>query len=145
MDQGGAAQIDDGRDLLRCLDSPGLQFEHPQSLQPGQDADQQQPGQQKEGSPEQAKAFAKPGGSRGRRILERARASIGSAGVHRVQGAPSGTNTYPTPQTVCMNRGLAGSDSIILRSREICTSRLRSNGSNSLPRASWASFSRDMG
>jgi two-component system phosphate regulon response regulator OmpR len=48
-------------------------------------------------------------------------------------------------QTVWMKRGAEASDSISLRRREICTSRLRSKGSNSRPRANWASFSRDSG
>ena len=44
-----------------------------------------------------------------------------------------------------MTLGDAGSVSIIFLSLEICTSRLRSKGSKSRPRASWASLSRVRG
>ena len=44
-----------------------------------------------------------------------------------------------------MNFGFAGSASISLRRREICTSRLRSKASYSRPRAISISFSRDSG
>ena len=95
MDQCRAAQVDQRCNLLRRLDRPWLEFEYAQRLQPGQYADQQQRGKQKERTPEKADAGTSTRYLRRRLRLQRQRAAGHARRTigHGIQAAPSGTNT----------------------------------------------------
>jgi hypothetical protein len=104
MDQCGAAQVHQRRDLLRRLGCARFLFEGAQGLKPCDDADNQQGAQQDEGAPEQADPRAWQGRACATHALKLRRRGIGRAreGGHALQEVPSGTKTYPTPQTVWM-------------------------------------------
>jgi hypothetical protein len=165
-----AAEVDQRGDLLRALPIARGSYSSARKVwYQRQRAAHQQQRQQEEGAPEQAsaerRALLTPALARGA-LLQREligpragrpdirhrggtsgpfRTCQGALGHDRSARAVRHEHVAHAPDGLDVARLLPASCSISLRRRETCTSRLRSKGSNSRPRASCASFSRDSG